>query len=69
VVWLGFQVATHSYFVNFTRPAAGAREVVLLACVAWGIQRLARAAPPLRPTAQAGWERLERTLAAAPSSP
>ncbi len=69
VVWLGFQVATHSYFVNFTRPAAGVREVVLLACVAWGIQRLVRAAPPLKPTAKAGWDRLERTLAPAPSSP
>jgi len=69
VVFFGFAAGTHAYFIDITRPATGVRELVLLASVAWGVQRLARAAPPLKPTAQAGWERRERTLAAAPSSP
>lgn len=69
VVFFGFEAGTHSYFINITRPATGVRELVLLASVAWGIQRLARAAPPLKPTPQAGWGQLDRSLAAAPSSP
>jgi hypothetical protein len=69
VSFLGFLAGGHWYFPTVIRPAAGVREVVLFASVAWGIQRLARAAPPLEPTAHAGWDRLEGTLAAAPSSP
>lgn len=69
VSFLGFTFTGHWYFPDVIRPAAGVREVVLLASVAWGIQRLARAAPPLKPTAQDGWEGLEPALAAAPSAP
>ena len=69
VVFFGFAAGTHAYFIDITRPATGVREVVLLASVAWGIQRVARAAPPLKPTAHTGWERAERTIATAPSSP
>jgi hypothetical protein len=69
VSFLGFLTSGHWYFPNVIRPAAGVREVVLLASVAWGVQRLARAAPPPQPSAQSGWGRVEGTLAAAPSSP
>jgi hypothetical protein len=69
VSFLGFLTSGHWYFPNVIRPAAGVREVVLFASVAWGIYRLARAGPPLEPTAEAGWEQLERPLAATPSSP
>jgi hypothetical protein len=69
VSFLGFLTSGHWYFPNVIRPAAGAREVVLLAAFAWGIQRLARAAPPLRPAEQAGWRNVDRTLAAAPTPP
>jgi hypothetical protein len=69
VSFLGFNFTGHWYFPTVIRPAAGVREVVLLASVAWGIQRLARAGPPLKPTAQAGWDRLKGSLAAAPSAP
>jgi hypothetical protein len=69
VSFLGFLTSGHWYFPNVIRPAAGVREVVLFASVAWGIYSLARAGPPLEPTAEAGWEQLERPLAATPSSP
>jgi hypothetical protein len=69
VSFLGFNFTGHWYFPTVIRPAAGVREVVLLASVAWGIQRLARAGPPLKPTAQAGWDRLKGSLATAPSPP
>jgi hypothetical protein len=69
VSFLGFQFSGHWYFPNVIRPAAGVRELVLLASVAWGIQRVARAAPPVKPTEQPGWQQLDRSLAAAPSSP
>jgi hypothetical protein len=69
VSFLGFLTSGHWYFPNVIRPAAGVREVVLLASVAWGVQRLARAAPPPQPSAQSGWGRVEGTLAPAPSSP
>jgi uncharacterized membrane protein len=69
VSFLGFLTSGHWYFPNVIRPAAGVREVVLFASVAWAIHRLARAAPPPAPSAEAGLEQLERPLAAAPSSP
>jgi uncharacterized membrane protein len=69
VSFLGFLTSGHWYFPNVIRPAAGVREVVLLASVAWGIQRLARAAPPRTPTAPASWDPIDRRLAPAPSAP
>jgi hypothetical protein len=69
VSFLGFLTSGHWYFPNVIRPAAGVREVVLLASVAWGIQRVARASPPPKATARAGWDPLERSLAPAPSAP
>ena len=69
VSFLGFLTSGHWYFPNVIRPAAGVREAVLLATVAWAIQRLARAAPPPEPAPSPGSERLGRTLAAAPSAP
>jgi hypothetical protein len=62
VSFLGFTTTGHWYFPNVIRPATGVREAVLLASVAWCIQRLARASPPLTPTARAGFQKLERPL-------
>jgi hypothetical protein len=69
VSFLGFSFGGHWYFPDVIRPATGVRELVLFASVAWGIQHLARAAPPLKPTAHAGWDPLERSLAPAHSAP
>jgi hypothetical protein len=62
VSFLGFTTTGHWYFPNVIRPATGVRELLLLASVAWCIVRLARAPPPLSPTARTGWEKLERPL-------
>jgi hypothetical protein len=69
VSFLGFLTSGHWYFPNVIRPAAGVRELVLLATVAWAIQRLARAAPPLEPAAPAERQPVARTLAPAPTAP
>jgi uncharacterized membrane protein len=69
VSFLGFLTSGHWYFPNVIRPAAGVRELVLLATVAWAIQRLARAAPPLEPAAPAEPQPIARTLAPAPTAP
>jgi hypothetical protein len=69
VSFLGFLASGHWYFPDVIRPAAGVREVALLACIAWGMHRVARAAPPLTPTTRGDWDPLERSLAPAPSTP
>jgi hypothetical protein len=69
VSFCGFLTSGHWYFPKVIRPAAGVREAVLFAAVAWGVARLARAAPPLAPPAAADRQRLEPKLAAAPSAP
>jgi hypothetical protein len=69
VSFLGFTTTGHWYFPNVIRPATGVREAVLLASVAWCIQRLARASPPLTPTARAGFQKLERPLEPVASTP
>jgi hypothetical protein len=69
--WVSFLIflsSGHWFFADITRPATGVREVVLTAVIAWGIQRVARAAPPLRPAARAGLATLERPLAPAPGT-
>jgi hypothetical protein len=69
VSFLGFTTTGHWYFPNVIRPATGVREAVLLASVAWCVQRLARASPPLAPAARAGFQKLERPLEPVASTP
>jgi hypothetical protein len=68
VSFLIFLTSGHWFFADVTRPSAGVREVVLTAVVAWGIQRVARAAPPPRPSPSTGLPKLGRPLEPAPST-